>query len=375
MKKFGIKELRKIIGDKYQIISYNGSKTPIVLSCPNHGEFKIRIDHAREKIGKELCPHCIKETEHHEKFLEFVRKGKEIHGNKYIYHEEYFTNMSTKTIITCPKHGDFKQTPLNHTWSKQGCPQCNIERKKGNFKYTKEEIIKMCKKAHGDKYIYDDIIFRGMREKILNIKCPKHGYFDQVAYDHINGFGCEKCKFEKQKMTKEEFIKKATQVHNGFYSYDREKINYVNNHVKVPIICPQHGEFWQIPGNHLLGIGCPYCQTSKLEKEISSLLEENQIDYIQKYHSDWLGRLELDFFLPQYNIAIECQGKQHFEHISYFDNEDSFEKRLERDNRKNQLCNDNGIKLLYYSNLKINYPYEVFEDKELLLNEIRGTNE
>lgn len=38
--------------------------------------------------------------------------------------------------------------------------------------------------------------------------------------------------------------------------------------------------------------------------------------------------------------------------------------------RKRELCELNDVNLLYYSNLGIEYPYVVFEDKELLLKEI-----
>ena len=375
MAKFTIEEIKKIVGDVYEVIKYEGSKKPIVLSCPIHGEFKVRIDHIRQKIGKELCPYCAKEKERHEKFVEFVKKANEAHNGKYAYHEEHFTNMSVKTIITCPIHGDFEQVPTNHYLAKQGCPKCADERKLGRYKYTREEIIEMCKQTHGDKYIYDDIIFQGMKGKMLNIKCPKHGYFDQVAYDHIKGFGCEKCKFEGQTMTKEEFIKRATEIHNGYYKYDADKIIYVNNHIKVPIICPIHGEFWQRPSYHLMGGGCDKCRKSKLEQSISNMLTENKIEFINGKNFDWLGRLELDFYLTKENVAIECQGEQHFKEIEYFssDGEDSFEKRLKRDERKRILCEENGIKLLYYSNLGIDYPYQVYEDKEELLKEIRST--
>lgn len=373
MEKVTIEEIQKLIGEKYKVISYKGSKTPIVLSCPIHGEFKLRLDHIKKNVGITLCPKCKKEEIRINKFKKFEKQGKEIHNAKYTYHIESFTKMSAPTLITCPIHGDFLQTPENHIWSKQGCRKCYDEQRLGKYKYSREEIIEMCKKTHGDKYIYDDIVFQGMKGKMLNIRCPKHGYFDQIAYDHIRGFGCEKCKFENQIMSKDKFIKRATKVHNGLYSYNREKITYVNNHIKIPIICHVHGEFWQTPANHLLGIGCPFCQTSKLEKEISTLLEINNIDFVQKYHSKWLGRLELDFYLPKYKIGIECQGKQHFEQIKHFDDGNSFETRLERDKRKLQLCNENDIKLLYYSNLGIAYPYKVFEDKNLLLKEIRGT--
>lgn len=38
---------------------------------------------------------------------------------------------------------------------------------------------------------------------------------------------------------------------------------------------------------------------------------------------------------------------------------------------RNNLSAENGVKLLYYSDLDIRYPYEVFTNKQLLLNEIK----
>lgn len=47
------------------------------------------------------------------------------------------------------------------------------------------------------------------------------------------------------------FISKAILVHGNKYDYS--KVEYINNHTKVCIICPEHGEFWQTPNNHLNG--------------------------------------------------------------------------------------------------------------------------
>lgn len=379
MKKYTKESIQKMLaeryGDKYEVIEYTWSKSPVIIKCKIHGKFTIRLDHIRQEKGEELCQKCRKEKERIKKFKEFEKLGKQIHDNKYVYHLESFTKMSAPTTITCPTHGNFSQIAESHIWAKQGCPKCADERKKGKYKYSREEIVEMCKKVHGDKYIYDDIIFQGMKSKILNIKCHKHGYFDQIAYDHIRGFGCEKCKFDSQTMTKEEFIKRATTIHNGFYKYNTDKITYINNHIKIPIICPIHGEFWQRPAYHLMGGGCNECNLSKLENEVKITLQENGIVFESQKRFIWLGRLSLDFYLPEYNIAIECQGMQHFEDIKHFNssNKDSLEARKERDKRKRMLCNEHGIKLLYYSNLGINYPYEVFEDKEKLLQEIRST--
>ncbi len=87
----------------------------------------------------------------------------------------------------------------------------------------------------------------------------------------------------------------------------------------------------------------------------------------------------LDFYLPKHNIAIECQGVQHFEPTDFAKRgkkwaEKQFQTTIKRDKEKLEKCNNNNVKLLYYSNLNIKYPYKVFEDKELLIKEIRGTN-
>lgn len=87
-----------------------------------------------------------------------------------------------------------------------------------------------------------------------------------------------------------------------------------------------------------------------------------------KFLSKGKSHLSLDFYLPEYNAAIECQGKQHFIEQTFFENRK--ETNFERDKRKNELCKGN-IKLYYYSNFKIdNYIDKVYNDKEVLLKKI-----
>lgn len=58
-------------------------------------------------------------------------------------------------------------------------------------------------------------------------------------------------------LTVEEFIRKARKIHGDKYDYS--KVEYKGSKVKVCIICPIHGEFWQRPNDHLKGHGCPDC--------------------------------------------------------------------------------------------------------------------
>ena len=78
----------------------------------------------------------------------------------------------------------------------------------------------------------------------------------------------------------------------------------------------------------------------------------------------------MDFYIAEYNVAIECQGIQHFKSVEFFGGYDGLVKTIQRDALKKQLCEENGVKLLYYSDLGIEYPYKVFENKEELLKEI-----
>ena len=108
-----------------------------------------------------------------------------------------------------------------------------------------------------------------------------------------------------------------------------------------------------------------------MEDEINEFLKSKNVEFIPQKRFDWLGRQSLDFYLPKYNCGIECQGKQHFiSENSGWNNPKSLEECKERDNRKLNLCAKNGVKIFYYSNLRIEYPYQVYEDKELMLNEI-----
>ena len=154
-----------------------------------------------------------------------------------------------------------------------------------------------------------------------------------------------------KKLTTKDFIERSKKVHGDKYDYS--KVEYINYHTKVCIICPVHGEFWQKPTNHLSGCGCQICKESKLEKKMSFLLIKNNISFYYQKKFEWLGRQSLDFYLLDYNIAIECQGKQHFGIGGWGENY-NFEEQKKLDEKKYNLCKNNNIKLIYFVD-KVNY--------------------
>lgn len=59
-----------------------------------------------------------------------------------------------------------------------------------------------------------------------------------------------------------------------------------------------------------------------------------------------LSRLEIDIYMPDFKVAIEVQGEQHFKYIAHFHkNYDGFRKRLRLDKEKRDLCYGRGIRL------------------------------
>lgn len=294
---------------------------------------------------------------------EFISDAIKVHGEKYIYDEVEYVNNKTKVAIICKKHGKFYQQPIAHLHG-QGCKKCVDELKSD----TKEKFIEKAMEIHGNAYSYEKVDYKNNKTKVI-ITCKAHGDFLQTPNDHLNGHGCPKCG-NVYRMSKEEFIDNANNVHN--FKYDYSKADFINLTTKICVICPKHGEFYQLPTDHLRGYGCSKCNNSSLEREIYEFLSENKIEFEFQKKFDWLGRKSLDFYLPKYKIAIECQGIQHFKEKNGIFDEKTVVETKKRDEMKRELCENNGVKLLYFSNLGINYPYKVYENKDLLLEEIKN---
>lgn len=76
---------------------------------------------------------------------------------------------------------------------------------------------------------------------------------------------------------------------------------------------------------------------------------------ITQYSPDWLGRQRIDIFIKELNVAIEYNGKQHYEPVAYFGGKEGFLTTVERDKIKKKKCKRNGcefIEVKYNENLQ-----------------------
>lgn len=67
---------------------------------------------------------------------------------------------------------------------------------------------------------------------------------------------------------------------------------------------------------------------------------------VQHGRPTWLGRQHFDIWFPNWKIAVEYHGKQHFEPVEFFGGKEAFHKSVERDKRKADLSKKHGVKLL-----------------------------
>ena len=283
---------------------------------------------------------------------QFVADAIKVHGDKYDYSKVEYVNNRTKVCIICPEHGEFWQIPDSHLRGR-GCSFCRYIKSSSKCRMNLETFIQRSKEVHGNKYDYSKVEYINTDTKVC-IVCPKHGEFWQTPHHHLRGRGCYICGINKK--SNKEFIQQAIEIHGDKYDYTQT--NYVNKHHKVKIICPVHGDFWQLPNNHLNGRGCPQCGNKKSQKEemVLKSLQENFYNVIYQYTNKTFLKgknerknLTLDFYLPDYNIGIEYQGEQHFVALEHFGGEETYITVVERDERKYKQCTEHGIKIFYIS--------------------------
>tara|TARA_Y100001970_G_C14077004_1_gene772576 strand:+ start:357 stop:956 length:600 start_codon:yes stop_codon:yes gene_type:complete len=190
---------------------------------------------------------------------EFLNRVIGIHGDRYDYSKVQYINSHTKVEVICKIHGAFLSLPHNLIKGR-GCAICA-----GNKKLTNESFLERAKAIHGDKYDYSKVSYSTSQKKIKVI-CPEHGDFQQTAYHHLRGSGCPRCSLYSR-ISNKDFIEVAKKIHRNRYDYS--KVAYNNSREKVTIICPEHGDFQQIPSHHNNGSGCPQCAIDRRKKKKS----------------------------------------------------------------------------------------------------------
>lgn len=318
---------------------------------------------------------CAKNSKHTKESLSKAIDKNNPYNYEYELPDKIGSRMSIRFF--CKEHG----------WFEKSCPQQSVVRCPKCFGITSvkydedgnivqrdvlnsETLSRLIIDKHGDKYDCSEIDYKNIDTKV-KIVCKEHGPFWQTPYNLMHGgIGCCGCRYkkisDKTRSDKEHVIELFRKKHGDKYDYD--DIDYVNNTTKIAINCHKHGVFFQTPSNHIQGAGCPICHESRLETQVRVFLEEENISFESQKRFPWLktdkGSMSLDFYIKDHNIAIECQGIQHFKPLEHFGGEEVLKIQKERDRLKKALCEEHGITVIYLAD-KETLKESIDYDKEL----------
>lgn len=299
----------------------------------------------------------------HEKFLSKCKERED-----FIEYEVLSTYKSSRENVkfkhlTCNREFDMKAN--NFTSNKQKCPHCSKNKKIDDKEFKKRVFDKV-----GNEYTFLDK-YKNISTKlnVLHNTCGKN--YKVTPNDFLNGnYRCPYCSNHKQ-LTKDEIRNRVIDIDSN---YDiLEFLDYENVHSSILFIHKEcNRTFKKSFNNYRNGQRCPHCiqelKESKAMNEIIKLLEDNNIKYEKEITFKDLRNpktnkyLRIDLFLPDFNLYIEYDGKQHFKYseLGYFTKE-KFDEIKYRDKLKNDYFNKNNLNLL-----RINYN----QDHKKIINEI-----
>ena len=268
-----ISQLKELHGGKYDYSKtvYTTAHDYITVTCPKHGDFKIR---ASNHLRGQGCPLCRNEKIGQSKRSTneiFIDKAKKVHGGKYDYSKVDYKGNKIPVIIICPEHGEFLQRPNDHLMG-HGCPECAkkfgiaeklvlkaLREKYGVVSYQYKESFLQSRTSYKsiDFYLPDykiGVEYQGAQHLGPNIRfggeeCYKIQYqrdMDKFKVCEENGIKMFYISFEK-KIPKEYFAKIYTSFDELFSAIDdyiekTERINELTDRIVSNLLNEIHNQ-------------------------------------------------------------------------------------------------------------------------------------
>ena len=231
-----------------------------LVTCPIHGDFAIAPAKHRQGQGCAKCNNTRRTLDRRSTTEEFVAKAS-IAAPQFTYTNVVYVSSAIKVLVTCPLHGDFSISP-NKLLCGRGCPTCKSTKISNALTRPVDSFVEAINVRYGSLYSVNISTYTNCK-KPVQLTCKVHGAFTATPDTLLNkpNTGCPACVKERQRIlrssTTEQFIAKAGKVHNNYYGY--ANVSYINNYTPIWITCPMHGDFLQLPANHLAKKGCLIC--------------------------------------------------------------------------------------------------------------------
>lgn len=168
----------------YSKFEYSVEKRPSKIICRQHGAFIKTYDN---HVGGQGCLQCSREQlskDRSQGFGQFITKAKEVHGERYIYPKQVYTNIDKLLVITCRIHGNFTQTAYRHVNKQNGCNKCSVVASARKLKqrdlggWSKDDYCKLSPKSNlyvvhmqiGSERFYKIGISKNLRKRFNQLK-------------------------------------------------------------------------------------------------------------------------------------------------------------------------------------------------------------
>lgn len=347
------------VGDEYTVIGkYINMRTKIKMKHNKCGHiYEVR---AESFLGGDRCPYCsvkYKDTNKYKQELEAK------YGDEYTVLGNYI-DSKTPILVQHNKCG-YQWTPVPSQLlnGASHCPKCSYARVGANHRVSVNELYRRLKKLHHNKIVFKLNDYQSRNTKV-KYHCNVCGYDGEMNLGNaLAGHGCYNCaniaNGDRYRLSIQDLKIRIKKMYpNG--EYKLLSTEYSNNHTKIAFKHNKCGTIFRTTWNAFSGsgVGCPKCQASTGENKVMQYLNTHKIDYQYAYLIHDLkdkNSLHFDFWLPQYQVAIEYDGIQHFEptHFNYSgsdeDANESFDKLRMHDLAKDGYCLQKGIKLIRIS--------------------------
>ena len=242
-----------------------------------------------------------------------------------------------------------------------GCRLCKEARQleQNNLELDSPEISKEWdKEKNGEKRPRD---FKPASNKYAWWVCSSCGYSwsSKISNRAVLGRGCPLCSNKLVVAGKNDLA--TTHPHLAMEWHPTKNKPLTPEEVssgsgkKVWWQCPNNHEYQATPLHRAHGTDCPKChsgrQTSFAEQAAFFYIKQLYPDALNRYTADFLGRMELDIYIPSIKLAIEYDGEAWHK-----------KNTLKREEKKYQLCKENEIKLIRLREKMPEFPSNIADE-------------
>lgn len=269
-------------------------------------------------------------------------------------------HSNKKVWWKCKIGHKWKTSISSRTFHKTNCPYCSNNKAFAGYNDITTTHPQFLSEWDYEKNIIKPTEILSQSNKKIWWKCDKGHSYHTMMCNKTNKCGnCPYCSGQKVLVgfndlwtTHPELCEDLVNKDDG-YKYSK------GSHKKIEWECKKCDYIWSTNIEHRVrGQGCPKCKESHGEKNISKILDNYGIVYIQEKQFDkciYKKPLKFDFYLPDFNLNIEYQGIQHYpikfkkskyntKHLNYFI--PNFKSQKKRDQIKRDFCKKEKIKLL-----------------------------